>query len=189
MSWFFCFGFVFIFFIHFHSTLQVWSPNHVLVCCTMSRTDRQKTNKLTQNQWHHHSTESQLICPVTQQVSVTWPRVPWTHKCSFESVQSSWIKEHGKQHVSCGSGPGYNQNSLLDCLDQQCSAYPNSSHHNPDLAFQMSPRGPQPFPNRTITKKWVWLMAEDSSGTNTAWHIAISMCCHHHWLYLKELGG
>jgi len=29
--------------------------------------DRQKANKLTQNQWHHHSAESELICPVMQQ--------------------------------------------------------------------------------------------------------------------------
>lgn len=122
------------------------------------------------------------MCPVTQQGS--WPWVLWTHKCSFESVQGFWIKEH----VSCGSGPGYNQNSLLDCLDQQCSTYLNSSHHNPDLDFQVPQHGPQPFLNRTIANKWVCLMAEDSSGTDTAWHIAISMCHHHHCVYLKGQG-
>lgn len=84
--------------------------------------------------------------------SVTWTCIPWAHKSSFEWVQSFCIKDHGKQHVFCGSGPGYNQNSLLDCLEQQCSTYPNSSHHSPDLAFQMSPHGSQPFLNRTITK-------------------------------------
>lgn len=99
-----------------------------------------------------------------QQGSVTCPRIPWTHKSSFQWVQNLCIKEHGKQHVFCGSGPGYNQNSLLDCLEQQCSTYPNSSHHSPDLAFQMSPHGSQPFLNRTITKLGL------ANGWRPFWH-------------------
>lgn len=142
--------------------------------------DRQKTYRLTQNWWHHHSTDPELICPVTQQGSVTWPCVPRTHECCFQSVQSSWIKEHGKQYVSCSSGAVYNWNSLLDCLEQQCSTYPDSSHHDPGLDFQMCPHGPWPFPNN-----WVWLMAEGSSVTNTAWHTAISTCHRYHWFCMK----
>lgn len=99
-----------------------------------------------------------------QQGSVTCPRIPWTHKSSFQWVQSLCIKEHGKQHVFYGSGPGYNQNSLFDCLEQQCSTYPNSSHHSPDLAFQVSPHGSQPFLNRTTTKLGL------ANGWRPFWH-------------------
>lgn len=115
----------------------------------------------------------------------------WTQKqCEFELVQSSFelvqrfcIKEHGKQHVFCGTGPGYNQNSLLDCLEQQCSIYPNSSHHSPDLAFQMSPHGSQPFLNRTITKLSL------SNGWRLFWYGAISLCCHQRWLCFQDWGA
>lgn len=41
----FLFWFVFIFFIHFHSTLQVWSPDHIPIFCSVSGTDRKQTSK------------------------------------------------------------------------------------------------------------------------------------------------